>query len=51
MKINGKEVRHVVIRNSDGDDIIYIGEKEIINQSGGLTIHIADENHNEIPVK
>lgn len=46
MIINGKEVKHITIRvGEDGDDIIYIGEQEIINSSKNLTIHITDENH------
>ena len=48
MKINGKEAKHIVIRDKNGNDIIFIGEEEIINQSNGFTICITDENHRKI---
>lgn len=48
MIINGKEVKHIVIRDKNGDDIIYIGEQETINQSNGLTIQITDKEQNVI---
>lgn len=49
MKIDGKEVKHITIRiGENGDDVVYIGEKEIINSSKNLTVHISDENHNVI---
>lgn len=34
MFINGKEVKSIVIRNSNDDDIIYIGKQETINKTG-----------------
>lgn len=44
--INGKEVKHITIRiGKDGDDVIYIGEQEIINSSDKLKVFIYDENH------
>lgn len=49
MIINGKEVKHIVIKyGNNGDDVIYIGEEEIINDSKNLTIRITDEDHNTI---
>jgi len=50
MKINGKEVKHITIRNENDDDIIYIGEEEIINQSNRMSICLTDENFNEIKI-
>lgn len=50
MIINKKEVKHIVIRASDGNDIIYIGEDKIIKQNKNFSIHIMDENHNEIKI-
>lgn len=49
MVINGKEVKHITIRiGENGDDVIYIGENEIINMSENLTVHIRDGEHNRI---
>lgn len=49
MFINGVEAKHIVIRSgADGDDIIYIGAEEVINDSKNLMVHILDKNHNEI---
>lgn len=46
MVINGKEVKHITVRiGEDGDDVIYIGEQEIINGSKNLKVFINDKNH------
>lgn len=46
MTINGKEVKHIVVRiGEDGDDVIYIGEQEVINESKNLKVYISDKEH------
>lgn len=46
MVIDGKEVKHITIRvGENGDDVIYIGEKEIINGSKNLKVFLQDKNH------
>ena len=52
MVINGKKVKHITIRvGANGDDIIYIGENEIINDSKNLCVYISDEKHELIETK
>ena len=48
MIINNIGAKHIVIRDAKGDDVIYIGEDEVINDSKGLTVYIRDEYLNEI---
>lgn len=49
MKINGFEVKHIILRDKNGNDVAFIGEEEVINNTD-LEIYFTpkyDENFSQ----
>lgn len=48
MKKNGKEVKHIVLRKpNDGDDVVYIGSQEIINDTDYSIVIVYEDGSTE----